>query len=102
MIFLISKNRPVTLVITGALLIFSVLPFRKLNWALTFIPEKFLSLFSVFFTKAHAVFIIVLIIGIVLMGTGLTFKIFGWNMKFNKDSSEEEISKKNSFKKRKK
>lgn len=119
LIFFISKNRPLTLIITGVLLIFSVFPFRKLSWVLTFIPEKFLGLFSVFFTKAHAVFVIILIIGIIFIGIGLAFRLFGWSMNLIKKSPEdsekevvskselreivkEEISKKGSSKKREK
>jgi len=97
LIFLISKNKPITVVITGILLIFSSLPFKKLEWALRIIPEQFSGIFSVFFTKAHNVFIIMLIIGIILIGIGFAFKFFGWSMNirnwFSKDSDKEEISK---------
>jgi hypothetical protein len=97
LIFFISKNRTTTFIVTGGLLIISALPFRKLNWALTFVPEKLSGIFSVFFTKAHSVFVIMLVIGIVFIILGIISKIFGWNMNFNEESSEkEEISKKGS------
>ncbi|MCX6750298.1 MAG: hypothetical protein NTZ83_02475, partial [Candidatus Pacearchaeota archaeon] len=93
LIFLISKNRSTTFIVTGALLIVSALPFRKLDWALKLLNEQFLSIFSVFFTKSHLVFITILLIGIALIIAGILCKIFGWKMKFSKD---EEIPKKNS------
>lgn len=89
-IFLISRNRTTTFLVTGVLLIISAFPFRRLDWALTFVPEKVSGIFSIFFTKAHSVFVIILIIGIVFIVAGILFKIFGWNMKFNKDESSEE------------
>lgn len=97
LIFFISKNRPVTFVVTGIFIVLSSLPFRKLNWVLNLIPDEFSGIFSVFFTKAHNVFIIMLIIGLIFIGVGLAFKFFGWSMKFanslSKDSDKEEISK---------
>ncbi|MEK6833742.1 MAG: hypothetical protein AABY32_06895, partial [Nanoarchaeota archaeon] len=97
LIFLISKNKPVTVFITGILLVLSSLPFRKLNWVLTFIPDKFSGIFSVFFTKSHNVFIIILIMGFIFIGIGLAFRFFGWSMNFmdwfSKGSDKEGISK---------
>jgi hypothetical protein len=61
---------------------------------LTFVPEKVSDIFSIFFTRAHSVFVIMLIIGITFIIWGILFKIFGWNMKFNKD--EEGLEDKNS------
>lgn len=110
LIFLISQNKPITVLITGVLIVLSALPFRQLNWVLTFIPKEFSGIFSVFFTKAHNVFIIMLIVGLLLVGIGLAFRLFGLSMNFmewfSKDSKEgvsksevreivkEEISKK--------
>lgn len=96
LIFFISRNRPTTFIVTGVLLIISALPFRKLHWILTFIPDKFSDIFSVFFTKAHSVFIIILVIGIVFIVWGILCKIFGLKMEFNKDSPEEEESEERS------
>jgi len=97
LIFLISKNRPVTFIVTGIFLVLSSLPFRKLNWVLKIIPDEFSGIFSVFFTKAHSVFIIMLIIGLIFIGVGLAFRFFGWSMNLanflSKDSNKEEISK---------
>lgn len=90
LIFFISKNRPTTFIVTGILLIVSALPFRKLHWILTFIPEKFSGIFSAFFTKAHSVFVIILIIGIVFIFWGILCKIFEWKMEFGEEDSEED------------
>ena len=89
-IFLISRNRTTTLIVSGVLIIFAAFPFRKLNWALTFVPEKLSGIFSVFFTKAHGVFAAMLIIGVIFIGAGILFKILGWDMKFNEDFQENE------------
>ena len=89
-IFLISRSRATTLIVTGVLIVIAVLPFRKLNWALNLVPQKLSGIFSVFFTKAHSVFVIMLVIGIVLIAFGIVSKMFGWKMEFGKDSSEEE------------
>jgi len=96
LIFFISKNRSTTFIVTGVLLIFSALPFRKLDWILTFIPEKFSGIFSAFFTKAHSIFVVVLIIGIVFIVWGILCKVFGWKMEFGEEDSGEEMDEKNS------
>lgn len=97
LIFLISPKRPVIFIITGILLILSSLPFKKLGWALNLIPKEFSGIFSVFFTKANTVFIIILIIGFVFIGIGLVFRLFGLSMRFanflSKNSDKEEVSK---------
>jgi hypothetical protein len=90
LIFFISKNRSTTVIVTGILLILSALPFRKLHWILTFIPEKFSGIFSVFFTRAHGIFVIILIIGVVFIAWGILCKIFGWRMEFGEEDTEEE------------
>jgi hypothetical protein len=100
LIFLISKDRPGRFIVGGVLVILSALPFRKLDWISTFIPNNNLSvIFSAFFTKAHLVFIVMLIIGTIFIIWGILCKIFGWKMKFKKD---EEQSKVNLQKKKKK
>jgi hypothetical protein len=90
LIFLISKNRSTTFIVTGALLIISALPFRRLDWILKFINEEVSPIFSVFFTKAHSVFVTIVVIGIILIVAGILCKIFGWKLKFTKN---EEIPK---------
>lgn len=102
LIFLISKKRSTTFIVTGILLIISALPFRKLDWALKFINKRFSSIFSVFFTKAHLVFIIILIIGLALIVAGILCKMFGWKMKFHKDEEDSKDKKEEIQKKQKK
>jgi hypothetical protein len=89
LIFLISKNKPITVLVTGILLVISSLPFRSLHWALGFIPTEFSGIFSIFFTRAHSVFIIIFIIGLVFIGIGLVFRLFGWSMNLIKQASED-------------
>ncbi|MGY4884472.1 MAG: hypothetical protein ACP5NZ_02735 [Nanobdellota archaeon] len=83
--FLISNDRPGRFIVGGVLIVFSALPFRSLDWALIFVPDNFSSIVSVFFTKAHFVFMTMLIIGILFIVFGILCKIFGWKMKFHKD-----------------
>lgn len=100
LIFLISKNRPVNFIVTGAIIILCSLPFNSLGWALFLLPSDLSGLFSVFFTKSHSVFIILLILGIAFIVTGIVSKIFGWKMKLNPDD-EEEVKKEDNISKKK-
>jgi hypothetical protein len=91
LIFFISKNRPGRFIVGGILLIFSALPFKRMDWLLRFIPENISQLFLIFFTKAHSVFRVMLVIGILFISFGIICKVFGWKMKLKKD---EEVLKK--------
>jgi c-di-AMP phosphodiesterase-like protein len=97
LIFFISRNRTTTFIVTGILIILSSLPFRGLGWVLNLLPSEFSGIFSAFFAKSHAVFIIMLVIGIIFIGIGIIFKLFGWSMNFMKkvseDSDKKEFSK---------
>jgi len=86
--FLLSRKRPVTFIVTGILMIISALPFRNLDWILKFVNGDFSAILSVFFTQAHSVFIIILILGILFIIIGILCKIFGWKLKFKKDEEE--------------
>ncbi len=93
--FLISSDRPGRFIVGGVLIVFSALPFRSLDWVLIFVPDNFSSIVSVFFTKAHSVFMTMLIIGILFIVFGILCKIFGWKMKFHKDEEvKENVQKK--------
>jgi len=94
LIFLLSRNRPTTFIVTGILLIISSLPFRGFDWVLKLLPSEFSEIFSAFFTKAHSVFMIILIIGIAFIISGILCKIFGWKMKFSEDSDKKDDSNK--------
>lgn len=100
LIFLISNNRPTSFISVGTLIILSAIPFRSFNWFLFFLPKQISSIFSLFFTKAHSVFVGVLIFGILFLVIGILSKILKWDMKFSKKPSEkaledvkEEVSK---------
>ena len=81
-LFLESKYSVFT--ITGILMIFAALPFRKLNWAINLLPEgKVTELFIVFFTKSISVFTIMLIIGGILLALGIAFEFLGLGLKIN-------------------
>lgn len=78
LMFLLVEKKSNLFVIAGSLLIISALPFMKLDWALSFISDKpFLELLTIFFTKAHTVFLIALISGIVVLSVGILLKLFG-------------------------
>ena len=77
LIFFLVEKKSNLFVIVGSLLIISALPFMKLDWVLSFIPnESFLELLAVFFTKAYTEFLITLISGIVILGVGILLKLF--------------------------
>jgi len=76
MFFLVEKKTNL-LVIAGGLLAISALPFMKINWVLSFLDESFLQFFTIFFSKAHTVFLISFIFGVVLLGVGILLKFVG-------------------------
>lgn len=108
LIFFISKNKPVVFISSGILLIISSLPFKGWNWVLNLLPFEFSMIFSVFFAKAHSVFLIILIIGLLFVIFGAVCKLFGWNMDFmnwlskEPDKKEGEAQKKNQPKQKQK
>jgi hypothetical protein len=82
-IFIESKKSALT--ITGALMIVSSIPFRKLNWLFTLLPEgKITEIFSLFFTKSNNVFLTMLIIGSIILLVGLAFEFFNIGFKITK------------------
>ncbi|GAH24720.1 unnamed protein product, partial [marine sediment metagenome] len=108
MFFLVEKKTNLPLIV-GSLLIISSLPFMKLNnFVGTFInpllsaagipgdiSSSFLSIFSIFFTKAHTVFLITLISGLVILSIGILLKIFGIGFKISNlfSKKDKKISK---------
>ena len=97
LVFFVSNNRPGRFITGGILLISSALPFKKLDWLFGFIPENISQVFLVFFTKAHSVFIVMLVLGILFISFGIICKVFGWKLKLKKDEEvlkKEEILKK--------
>jgi len=81
-IFIESKKSALT--ITGALMIVSSIPFRKIDWLFTLLPEgKLTEIFSLFFTRSYNVFLTMLIIGSIILLVGLAFEFFNIGFKIN-------------------
>lgn len=82
-IFIESKKSALT--ITGALLIVASLPFRKINWLISLLPEgKITEIISLFFTRSYNVFLTTLIIGSIILLIGLAFEFFNIGVKITK------------------
>ncbi|MBT4376523.1 hypothetical protein HOD29_04065 [archaeon] len=85
LLFFVSKSKQTALIIAGILTVFAALPFRKLDWILSFFPDSsFLSFFSVFFTRSYNVFLVMLIIGLVIFAVGISLGFFKVGFKFSK------------------
>jgi len=82
LLFVFIESKKSALTITGALMIVASIPFRKINWILSLLPEKnFTEIFTIFFTKSYNVFLTMLIIGIIVLLVGLAFEFFGVGIK---------------------
>lgn len=95
LIFLVAEKRPSKFISVGILLALCSLPFKNMYWILKLVPAQVAPLFSLLSQKAHAVFIVMLIVSIVLILFGIVALIFGWKMKFKDDSSEKKDSHQN-------
>jgi len=77
LMFLFVEHKTNLPLVVGGLLIISSLPFAKFNSVLGFISdESFFQFFTVFLLKAHTVFLIFLITGIILVALGIVLKFF--------------------------
>ena len=77
LLFIFIESKKSTLTITGALMIVASIPFRKINWILSLLPEgNFTDLFTIFFTRAYNVFLTMLIIGVIVFLIGLAIEFF--------------------------
>jgi hypothetical protein len=77
LLFIFIESKKSALTITGALIIVASIPFRKINWILSLLPEgNFTDLFAIFFTRAYNVFLTTIIIGITIFLIGLAFEFF--------------------------
>lgn len=92
LMFFVSKHKNSVFILWGILIVLSSLPFMKLNWAVSFVPEGFGNILLSFFTRAYNVFLIMFIIGLFLVGLGVAFHFFKVGIKisnlFKKDSEE--------------
>ncbi|MFC1666186.1 hypothetical protein ACFLZF_00545 [Nanoarchaeota archaeon] len=102
--FLLIEKKSSFPIIVGIFLIFIGLPFLKLDSALSFIEDKLiLNFISLFLTKSYAVFAKFLFFGILLIITGIIWKVFLVGFKINKIANWfKEYKKKRQEKKSKK
>lgn len=76
--FFLIENKNDYPFILGGLMIISSLIFAKIEWILSFLGDwEFLSIVTVFFSKAYNVFIIMFILGVVLILIGVALKFLG-------------------------
>jgi len=81
--FLLTEQKSNFTIILGGLIIFSSLPFMKINSLLTLIsPESIMNFLPIFFIRSYNVFLIMFIIGlgILILGIGLKFVSIGLNL----------------------
>lgn len=92
LIVLVSNKRPSKFISTGVLLALCSLPFKNIDWVAKIVPAQVAPLFLLLSQKAHSTFMIMLFISAGLVLIGIVALIFGWNMKFNKGTSEKKIT----------
>ncbi len=105
LMFFLVKHKTNLPIITGSLLAFSALPFMNFNSLLSFFPNNyFLQFFMAFFTKAHTVFLIGFISGLVILSVGIGLKLWrlgtGKDKKVSKNEVKEIVKKEISKSKR--
>jgi hypothetical protein len=89
LMFFLVKTKPNWPIITGALLIGSVIPIKSLEKILTsVVGSPFDALVGIFFSRASAVFWTSLIIGLLVLGGGIAWRVLA------KDSIKKRMSKK--------
>ncbi|MBU0894711.1 MAG: hypothetical protein KKF48_00410 [Nanoarchaeota archaeon] len=89
LMFLLVEHKPNLLILVGALLTFSALLFRKLDWIFSLINKSFLHFLGVFFSRATDVFLISIIIGIVVLALGIIFRFLTFDFLKKKFSRKE-------------
>lgn len=79
LIFLISHRKHNAFLLTGILMIVSVLPLVKINFILSspLIPKSLGGIIQTFFTKSYNVFLIMFIIGFLIFLFGISLHFFG-------------------------
>ncbi|MCX6749615.1 MAG: hypothetical protein NTW17_02625 [Candidatus Pacearchaeota archaeon] len=93
LVFLFVAEKRNGLIITGALLILSVLPLLKLDDLIFAVARKFSFLVSLFLSSTNTVFWFSFILGIILIVAGIGLKIWGFGKTKQKVSKKEEKSK---------
>ena len=83
-VFLFSETKSNSFVLIGILLGFSALPFAKLKFFFSLLPNiPFLNFFNFIFEKSYDVFLIILIIGIAILVFGVLLKFFNLGMRLS-------------------
>lgn len=80
LIVLLYSNKTNSLITAGVLLIISSLPFMKLAPFLSLFSNRYVEIFSVFFSQSYTVFLISLFIGLGLIILGILLKMFNLGM----------------------
>ena len=82
--FILANERSNVFFVTGTLLVVASIPFTRLNWILSFVPNgEFVSFFELFFIKSYSVFLTSLILGFSLIAIGIIVKFFIIGFKIN-------------------
>lgn len=90
LVFFLVEFKRNSLIIVGALLVISSLPFAKLDMFIESIQIRNLMAFlSIISAEAYRTFLIVFILGIILLGIGIGLKIWGPNKNNKKEHSLE-------------
>jgi len=94
MFFLVESKTNLPIIV-GSIMIIASLPFLKLENFISFFADKnFLQFFSFLFTKAHFVFLVSLILGLIILITGIVLKLFVMGFKISSFfSKKEDVSK---------
>jgi hypothetical protein len=87
--FLLVENKKNLPILVGAILVGASLPLLKLDGFLSGVLGSYsLLMFNIFFSNSTAVFLASLIIGIIILGLGISWRIIGG------DSTKRKFSKK--------
>lgn len=77
LMFLFSRDKGWTLMLTGIFVLVSAFLFRKFDWFLSILPDlAFFDVLNIFFARSQGIFIIMMFIGGTLLLVGIAFKFF--------------------------
>ena len=103
LMFILANHRSSTFIVSGILLIISALPFIKLKWAASLIPEAFRGIFLSFFTKSYNVSLVMFMVGGIIFLLGIALHFFKLGRKianfFTKGEEKEDTYSKDDVKK---
>ena len=95
--FFLAERKWNFLIIAGALIVGSALPFMKLGWVLSLFSSQ-TEIFSSLFVKAYSVFLIMFVSGIVVLSAGIGLHFFNLgnfiSEKISKEGKDKEVKKK--------